>query len=100
MKARKVHRSVGLVFAPFFLLTAFTGIALLWRKAGVYGGDTKSLLIGLHNWEIVAKYVGVILATGLICMVLTGLTMLIQSSKREHYTIRTRSSSGCGRPRG
>ena len=83
MNIRKLHRAVGLVFAPFFLITAVTGIALLWRQAGTYGKETKELLIGLHNWEIAAKYVGVILAAGLIIMALTGLSMVIQSYGRK-----------------
>ena len=81
MNVRKVHRFVGLVFAPFFVITAVTGIALLWRKAEVYGDKTKGLLIGLHNWELGAKYVGVILAIGLLCMVGTGLRLLLKRGK-------------------
>jgi len=57
---------------------------LLWRKAGVYGSDTKGILLGLHSWEIAAKYIGVVLATGLICMAVTGLVMVVQQRKREH----------------
>ncbi|MBT7068003.1 MAG: hypothetical protein HN919_17020 [Verrucomicrobia bacterium] len=83
MNIRKLHRVVGLLFAPFFLITALTGIALLWRKADVYGAETKGILIGLHNWEIAAKYIGVILAAGLICMVVTGLFMFIRQSKNR-----------------
>ena len=83
MNLRKLHRVLGLVFSPFFLVTAVTGAALLWRKAEVYGNETKGLLIGLHNWEIATKYVGIILAAGLICMTLTGLAMLIQSAKKK-----------------
>ena len=82
MSIRKLHRAVGLACAPFFLITAFTGIALLWRKDEVYGADTKGVLLGLHNWEIAAKYIGVILAAGLICMTVTGLLMLIRQTKR------------------
>jgi uncharacterized iron-regulated membrane protein len=78
---KKVHRAVGLVYAPFFLLTAITGIALLWRKAEIYGSDIKGVLIGLHNWEIAAKYIGVILAAGLIYMAVTGLLMIIFPEK-------------------
>lgn len=81
MNIRKIHRTVGLVFSPFFLLTAITGIALLWRKAEVYGSDVKGLLIGLHNWELAAKYVGVILAAGLIYMAVTGLLMILSPGK-------------------
>jgi uncharacterized iron-regulated membrane protein len=83
MNIRKLHRYIGLIFAPFFLLTSFTGIALLWRKAEVYAPNTKDLFIGLHNWEIVAKYSGVILALGLIFMVVTGIIIIIQLSRRK-----------------
>ena len=83
MKIRKLHRVIGLVFSPFFLITAITGAALLWRKAEVYGQDTKGFLIGLHNWEIGAKYIGIILVAGLIGMTLTGMAMLIQSTRRK-----------------
>lgn len=83
MNIRKLHRKIGLILSPFFLLTAVTGILLLWRKAGVYGTETKNLLLGFHNWEIAAKYVGVILALGLIMMTVTGLSMLIKSWKRK-----------------
>ena len=82
MNIRKVHRAVGVAFAPFFLVTSFTGMALLWRKAGVYGSGVKDTLLGLHNWEIAARYVGVVLAAGVVCMVATGLAMLVQGRKR------------------
>lgn len=83
MNIRKLHRKVGMIFSPFFLLTAVTGILLLWRKAGVYGPETKKLLLGFHNWEIGAKYIGVILALGLLLMTITGLALLIQSRKKN-----------------
>ena len=83
MKLAKLHRILGLVFAPFFLLAAVTGATLLWRKAEVYGAETKDLMLGLHTWEIATKYVGVILAAGLIFMTLTGLTMFFQSTRKR-----------------
>ncbi len=83
MNVRKLHRSVGLAFSVFFLITAVTGIALLLRNAGVYETGTKNFLLGLHNWELVAKYIGAVMAAGLICMTLTGLTMLIRAAKRK-----------------
>ena len=61
-----------------------SGHYLLWRKAGVYGPDTKSFLIGLHNWEIAAKYIGVILAAGLIFMVVTGSLIFFKLISRKH----------------
>ena len=72
------------MFAPFFLITALTGMALLWRKAEVYGPDIKNFLIGIHNWEIAARYIGVILAAGLIFMVVTGSLIFIKLIRRKH----------------
>jgi len=83
MRIRKLHKTVGICFAPFFLITALTGIALLWRKAGVYGSETKGLLLGLHNWEIAAKYVGLILALGLLFMTVTGLIIAIRTARKK-----------------
>lgn len=74
---------MGLVLAPFFLITAVTGIALLWRKTEIYGKETKDLLIGFHNWEIAAKYIGVIFAIGLIIMALTGLSMIVRFYRKK-----------------
>ena len=35
MNVRKFHRWVGVAFAPFFLITAITGIILFWRNDDV-----------------------------------------------------------------
>ena len=78
MKLRKLHRTFGMVFAPFFLLTTVTGMILLWRKAELYSKETKSLMLGLHNWEIGAKYIGVVLASGLLFMVISGFIMAVK----------------------
>jgi len=83
MKLRKFHKTVGLIFAPFFLLTSLTGILLLWRKDDVYGKEVKDLLIGLHNWEIGMKYIGVILALGLMLVTITGLMLALQSYRKQ-----------------
>ena len=69
-----------MVFAPFFVITAVTGILLLWRKTG-YLGDKIKPVLGIHNWEIVANYVGVILAGGLLVMTLTGVVLAVQMAK-------------------
>jgi len=83
MKLRKFHKTVGLIFAPFFLLTSLTGILLLWRKDDVYDKEVKDLLIGLHNWEIGMKYIGVILALGLILVTITGLMLAFESYRKQ-----------------
>ncbi|MGR3176621.1 MAG: hypothetical protein ACUZ8E_01025 [Candidatus Anammoxibacter sp.] len=83
MQLRKVHRIIGIIYAPFFLITAITGIILLWRKAGFYEKGTKGVLLGIHNWERVSSYIGVILATGLIWMSITGIIIFIKHCKKR-----------------
>ena len=79
MKLRKIHKTVGIIFAPFFLLTSFTGIALLFRKDDLYSKEIKNMLIGFHNWEVGAKYIGIVLAFGLIFMSISGLILAYKS---------------------
>ena len=83
MVLRKFHRAVGMIFAPFFLLTSLTGIALLFRRDEIFSGETKSIFLGLHNWEIAAKYVGIVLAAGLITMIITGFCIAMQVRKAK-----------------
>ena len=90
MNVRKFHRWVGVAFAPFFLITAITGIILFWRNDDVYGEKTKDFLIGLHNWEIAAKYIGITLSIGLIFMTLTGVKKFFRSNRKKSQEDRTR----------
>ena len=83
MIIRKIHRTIGIIWAPFFLLTASTGILLLFRNIGLYSIETLKILIGLHNWEIVANYVGIILAIGLISMAISGILLFLQIQMRK-----------------
>jgi len=83
MIIRKIHRTIGIIWAPFFLLTASTGILLLFRNTGLYSIETLKILIGLHNWEIVANYVGIILAIGLISMAISGILLFLQIQMRK-----------------
>ena len=86
MMLRKLHRTVGMIFGPFFLLTALTGVLLLFRKDDLYSSETKSFFIGLHNWEIAAKYIGVVLAVGLITMAITGFCIAVKICKANAKT--------------
>lgn len=72
MTIRKLHRTVALIFAPFFVITATTGAIMLLRMNGLYSGQTMNVLIGLHNWELVANHIGIILASGLLFVTVTG----------------------------
>ena len=90
---RNLHRTVALIFCPFFVLTACTGAILLWRKADVYGEAPKKFLLGLHNWEMAASYVGVVLAAGLLLVTFTGIGLAVQISRRRARAKAARSSA-------
>jgi hypothetical protein len=79
---KKITQNNRGYFCSFFLLTSITGIILLWRKDDIYDKEMKNLFIGLHNWEIGAKYIGAILALGLIFMTLTGLYMAYKTYRK------------------
>jgi uncharacterized iron-regulated membrane protein len=81
LNLRTFHRRLALIFSPFLLLTSITGIALLFRKDEFYGKDVKTFLIGLHNWELVGKYVGTILAIGLMTITVTGIMLFWKNKK-------------------
>jgi uncharacterized iron-regulated membrane protein len=81
MNLRTVHRRLALILSPFLLLTSVTGILLLFRKDDMYDKEVKSLLIGLHNWEIGAKYIGGFLGMGLIVICITGIMLFMKTRK-------------------
>ena len=75
MTNRRLHGTLGRIFAPFFILVGITAIPLFWRNDDVYSSSTKRFLVSLHTWEIAAKYVGVIMALSLISLSVSGLIM-------------------------
>jgi uncharacterized iron-regulated membrane protein len=83
MNLRKFHRYLGTSLSPFLLLLSVTGLALLVRKDNLYSQETKKLLVGLHTWEIVAKYTGSFLAIGVLTMVTTGLILTLRPELRR-----------------
>ena len=83
MHIPKIHRQVALIFLPFFILPSLTGILLLWRKNEIYGKEVKELFVGLHTWEIGAKYIGVILGSALLFLTISGLVIIYQTSRRK-----------------
>lgn len=85
MWLRRLHRWVGLVFAPFFLITAITGGMLLWRRQVRMPNRT---LRAWHNWEGLADYVGVLLAGALAFMAITGIWLWAQILWRRSRRIR------------
>ncbi|WP_417910138.1 hypothetical protein [Candidatus Electronema sp. PJ] len=75
MKIRTFHRTCAIIFSPLFLFAASSGGLLLFRKAGLYEKEIKDLVISLHTWEILAPYVGMVLAVGLLTVTLTGIIL-------------------------
>ena len=86
MTLRQVHRTLGMVFGPFFLITAATGGLLLWRKADLFGVEAKEGMLGWHNWEGLHRfgihYLGMLLAAALVMMVVTGAALRLQVWRR------------------
>jgi len=72
---RFLHRTIGILFVPFFFITALTGIVLLFRKSGWYGQTVKKTALGLHNWEIAREHIGIILSAALLTMGTTGVML-------------------------
>jgi uncharacterized iron-regulated membrane protein len=75
MKIRKIHRSLAIVYSPLFIILAISGCMLLFRKTGIYGEDTKSFLVSLHTWEIIASYIGLVIGLGLLVISITGIIL-------------------------
>ena len=80
MKIRKIHRTCAIIFAPLFLILSISGCILLFRKTELYSKDTKSFLVSLHTWEIMAPYVGMILGLGLMVITITGIIIFFKKS--------------------
>jgi uncharacterized iron-regulated membrane protein len=70
---RKLHRIVGLIFAPFFVITAATGAILLFRRQ--YSPSVKHDLLEWHHWEGLANYIGLLLAGALLFMAISGVAL-------------------------
>jgi uncharacterized iron-regulated membrane protein len=76
----KWHKKVGVIFAPFFILTGSTAVFLLFRKDDLYSKDVKNIALGIHNWEYGAKYIGMIMAFALLYMSLSGLILYFKKN--------------------
>jgi uncharacterized iron-regulated membrane protein len=87
MILRKLHRIVGLIFAPFFIITAVTGGVLLFSRH--YRHEVKKNLLAWHNWEGVSHYAGLILAAGLLFMAVTGVGLWLQMTLRKRRAPRS-----------
>ena len=77
---RKLHLIIGFTLVPFLLIQAVTGFA---QVLGMF----PSLVVRLHSWVIIVHYFGLVVATGLAFLAVSGgvlyLSMRIQQWKRK-----------------
>ncbi len=82
---RKWHGLFGLVSAPFTLITAVCGGLLLLRTSGLYErrGAFRDAIQGLHSFEILLPYVGLVAVALMIGTVLTGVGLKCQMRRKK-----------------
>jgi uncharacterized iron-regulated membrane protein len=80
IQLRKLHLIIGFVLVPFLFIQAVTGFA---QVLGMF----PRLVVRLHSWSIIVRYFGLVVATGLAFLAVSGgilyLTMRIQQAKRK-----------------
>ena len=86
---RKCHRALGLCLSPAFALWAVCGGLLLLRKTGLYErrGGFRDAIQHLHDLEIIAPYVGLVPAVGLLIVVVTGWLLWVQAHRRTRTRV-------------
>ena len=77
MQLRKLHRTIGIFLAPFFMITALGGGFLLYRK--IWNNyQLEATVKSIHNYEVIYSYVGTIVALSLLAMAITGTMIWFQ----------------------
>ncbi len=80
MQLRKLHRTIGIFLAPFFMITALGGGFLLYRK--IWNNfQLEETVKSIHNYEVIFSYVGTIVALSLLAMAITGTMIWFQIRK-------------------
>jgi uncharacterized iron-regulated membrane protein len=82
---RKWHGWIGLLSAVPTLITAVCGGLLLFRKVGLYErrGAFRDAIQGLHSYEILLPYVGLIAVLLMIATTITGTVVFVQMRCRR-----------------
>ena len=80
IQLRKLHLIIGFTLVPFLLIQAVTGFA---QVLGMF----PMLVVRLHSWSIIVRYFGLVVATGLAFLAVSGgilyLKMRLQQAKRK-----------------
>ena len=82
---RQWHGLIGLLSAPFVLVTAVCGGLLLLRKTGLYErrGPFRDTIQQLHSYEILLPYVGLVAVVLMILAAVTGIVLCCQTHRRR-----------------
>ena len=80
IQLRKLHLVIGFTLVPFLLIQAVTGFV---QVLGMF----PSLVVRFHSWYVIFRYFGLLVATGLAFLAVTGcilyLSQRIQQAKRK-----------------
>jgi len=80
IQLRKLHLLIGFILVPFLFIQAVTGFM---QVLGMF----PSLVVRLHSWVIIFRSFGLLVATGLAFLAVTGcilyLSQRIQQAKRK-----------------
>jgi uncharacterized iron-regulated membrane protein len=80
IQLRKLHLVIGFILVPFLFIQALTGFV---QVLGMF----PSLVVRFHSWYIIYRYFGLLVATGLAFLAVTGcilyLSQRIQQWKRN-----------------
>jgi len=80
IQLRKLHLLIGFILVPFLFIQAVTGFV---QVLGMF----PSLVVRLHSWVIIFRFFGLLVATGLAFLAVTGcilyLSQRIQQATRK-----------------
>ena len=71
MLIRKLHRFIGAIVGPLLLMTGTAGLLTI-------ASCFNPTVFRMHNWRIVGRWLGIVVASGLTLQVTTGFILLVQ----------------------
>jgi uncharacterized iron-regulated membrane protein len=80
IQLRKFHLLIGFILVPFLFIQAVTGFV---QVLGLF----PALVVRFHSWVIISRFFGLLVATGLAFLAVTGcilyLSQRIQQAQRK-----------------
>jgi uncharacterized iron-regulated membrane protein len=95
IQLRKLHLLIGFILVPFLFIQAVTGFV---QVLGMF----PPLVVRLHSWVIIFRFFGLLVATGLAFLAVTGcilyLSQRIQQAKRKAKAKAAASTAAAPKP--